>query len=257
MYLLGMLEGQALRDFEQQLKTDKTLQADIALSKDVQEALDGVQVEQFFSNKLSSLGDKYVTESLLLEDENKPTQEEASTSNLRRNIFIIGLSILTALAVFWFWKQQNISEQIESTEPAQIFASYYEPYSSNMSTRNGNNVDEAYQNAIKAYDDEKYSEAIESLTQRIADQSDDIPTQLLLGNSYLNVSPPETQKAIELFQQIAEGDSDLYAMTAKWYLALAHLQVDQMEEAKVIFEDLSKNTTGRYANLAKEILERF
>lgn len=255
LYLLGKLEGQALRDFEHALETDQTLQMDVTLSKEVQEALNSVQAEQLFANKLSPLGDKYVTESLLSED--KSIEDNASTSNSRRNIIIIVVSILTALAVLGVWWQQNVQEEVEEVkeiESEQIFASYYQPYPSNTATRSSDGVDEAYQNAVKAYDEGRYADAIESLTQRVVAKPDDIPTQLLLGNSYLNVSPPKTQKAIEVFQQIATGDS-VYVTTAKWYLALTHLQASEAEKAKIIFEDLSKNTTGRYANLAKEILK--
>ena len=249
LYLLGELEGQALRDFEEQLKEDTTLQEDVTLSKKVEEALDGVKAEQLFADKISAFGDKYVIEAQALDD--KPTKANNQRSNSSRNILIIALLILTGLVVFWITQQQNTPEKIE---PEQIFASYYEPYLSNKTNRSGDNIDKDYLSTIEAYDDANYSDAIAGLTQRIVSKPDDIPAQLLLGNSYLNISPPETQKAIELFKSIAASGSDLYSTTASWYLALAYLQARQTEEAKTIFENLSKNDSARYANLAKEIL---
>jgi hypothetical protein len=249
LYLQGELEGEKLHDFEEQLKVDKTLQEDVTLSKEVQEALDEVQGEQLLAEQLSSFNDKYVTKSQVLGD-SQLIEAKKENSNSRRNILIVVLLTVAALAIFWIWQQQNTTPKIEAE---QIFASYYEPYSSNVSARSSDE-DEAYLNAIKAYDNANYSEAITSLTQRISSKPNEISTQLLLGNSYLNLSPPETEKAIEVFKNIGESGSDLYSNTANWDLALAYLQVNQTKEAKVIFEDLSKNTSGRYANLAKQVL---
>ncbi|MGB0863150.1 MAG: tetratricopeptide repeat protein [Saprospiraceae bacterium] len=247
LYLQGELEGQVLHDFEQQLKADKTLQADVILSKDVQKALDGVEGEQLLTEQISSFNNKYVTQSQLLDDSTKGNNQ---TSNSKRNISIAALLIVAALAIFWIWQQQNTSNEIE---PEQIFASYYEPYSSNQLARGDDDTDEAYLKAIEDYDNKNYNAAIVSLTQRIAAKPEEIPTQLLIGNSYLNVSPPETAKAIALFKKIAEGET-IYTTSANWYLALAYLQNNELETAKAVFEDLSQNASGQFANLAKQVL---
>ncbi len=238
LYLQGKLEGQSLHDFEQQLKVDKTLQEDVTISKDVEEVINEVESEELFKENLLKLGGQYVVAQ-------KP-KTNATSFPLNWGIIILVVVVLAVVGYF-FWQQQNISN---SVEPEQIFASYYEPYPSSSITRSNVDTDEAYQNAIKAYNNEKYSEAIEGLTTKPAD----IPTQLLLSNCYLKVSPPETQKAIEALKSIAEGDSDLYSTTANWYLALAYLQNNQENEAKAIFKDLSQNGSNRYANLAKKIL---
>lgn len=244
LYLQGKLEGQTLHDFEKQMKEDKTLQKKVVLTEDVLDALDNVHAEQLFSKRLSELGDKYVT--------NQNPEKTSAATIPTRWIIIIGLTILSVVGYF-LWQQFNSPTQ-ETIEPEQIFASYYEPYTSNGIARNSDNLEENYLNAINAYDNGNYKEAIPSLLQRIVTKPNDIPTQLLLGNSYLNVSPPQTPKAIELFKKIAEGNSDLYSMTANWYLALAYLQNNEPAGAKAIFEDLSQNASGRYANLSKQIL---
>ena len=223
---------------------DKTIQEDILITEDVLDALDNVHAEHLFSEQLSELGDKYVT--------NQSPKKISAAFIPVSWIVILGLIIFSVVGYF-LWQQFN-SPESENVEPEEIFASYYEPYTANGITRNSDNIEENYLNAIKAYDNGNYKEAIPSLVQRVAAKPDDFPTQLLLGNSYLNVSPPQTQKAIELFKKIAEGNSDLYSTTANWYLALAYLQNNQSEAAKAIFEDLSQNASNRYANLSKQIL---
>jgi len=239
LYIRGELEPNALKDFEQQLAEDETLKQDVSLTKDVLDALDNVQSEQLLSEKLSALGDKYLTET-------EPTTVNKK-SNKNRNIIIIALLIIAAIVSIFIW-QKPVEPKAE-----QIFANYYEPYSSNTSTR-GDDANEDYLKAIEAYDNENYSAAIATLTQRVAKYPDEITSQLLLGNSYLNVSPPQTPKAIVLFKNITERETNIYITTANWYLALAYLQNNQQNEAKAIFEDLSQNASGRYANLAKKIL---
>ena len=242
LYLQGKLEEQSRHDFEEQLKQDKALQEDVKLSREIEKAINEVEGEELFKENLSRLGDKYVV-------------AEAPKNNgffgSARWLVIILLVVVLAVVGYFLWQQSNTSNAVE---PEQIFASYYEPYTLGGNTRSNGNVDEDYSNAIKAYDNGNYSEAIESFTQRVAANPDDISTQLLLGNCYLNISPPETQTAIELFKPIAEGGSELYATTAKWYLAFAYLQDNQTEEAKAIFEDISNNNSGRYTTLAKQIL---
>lgn len=246
LYLLGELEPKTLKEFEVQLQEDETLQQDVVLAKEVQEALDSVVTEQLFSEKLTTLGDKYV-----IEPETEAEKSEPQKSNSRRTIILLTLSAIGLIVSYFIWQQSNTPNEVQTN---QIFASYYQPYSSNAVTRSDDAIDEDYLNAVEAYDNGKYNEAIASLIERVAANPTEIPTQLLLGNSYLNVSPPETQKAIDIFKSLAESGSDLYATTANWYLALAYLQNNETNEAKAIFEDLSQNASGRYANLAKEIL---
>lgn len=248
LYLLGELEPDVLQEFEAQLATDTRLQQRVELAKDLQDALDDAQEEVLFSEKLSILNDKY-----LEEGNTQPKKEQTPKSNQRRNIIGITLLITSIMVSYFIWQQLNTPKTIA---PDEVFASYYEPYSSNKLARGGDNADEAYLNAIEAYDNKNYSAAITSLAQRVAAKPKEIPTQLLLGNSYLNVSPPETAKAITLFKNIAEGET-IYTTSANWYLALAYLQNNQSEAAKVIFENLSENASGEFANLAKQILSEW
>jgi cytochrome c-type biogenesis protein CcmH/NrfG len=242
LYLQGELTSNLLKDFEEQLKEDKMLQKDVILSKDVLEALDSAKDEQMFGDKLSALklGDKYLVAS------------KTKESNQKKSIIITFLVIATIAISLFMWKKLSVPQVNK-----QVFANYYEPYPSNASTRGINNIDQNYLNAIEAYDNKNYSEAIKNLTQRLESHSQEISTQLLLANSYMNTSPSETQKAIDILKSVIENQAYLYSITAKWYLALAYLQNKQNNKAKIIFEELALNKSGKYPKLSKEILSNW
>lgn len=76
---------------------------------------------------------------------------------------------------------------------------------------------------------------------------------MALGSAYLGAD--QQSEAIKTFSVIPSG-STAY-QSAQWYLALAYLKDNQVDEAKTILEALAKQGERTYPRKAKELLKAF
>ena len=109
--------------------------------------------------------------------------------------------------------------------------------------------------AIQAYrvKDFKTSAAIR---KTIVDSSEYTPEdQLYLGLSLLYQSPPQANDAIMVFETILADDDVKSDEEARWFLALAYLQADQVDAAKEVLQEIVDNNSWNAKNASEIITE--
>ena len=244
LYLTGQLKDKELEEFESTINSDEALAQDVAIMKDLEEAMSDFEHEKELSNKLKFLSKKYITEEAI----NKTTSPQI-VPIYRKKWFVAATVLLIVVAGGLLF--QNVFQPKADTD---LFATYYKSYPSNLLTRGEN--DETYNDIVKSYNENDFTTVINLLEERLADKPNDTPSKMMLGNSYLSLEPVEAQKAIKIFQPIANDNTNVYQETAQWYLALAYLENDNVELAEPILKLLSEKEYGKYPKLAQELLEK-
>lgn len=261
-YLNNELEGVDLEEFERQLKEDKNLAKEVALIRDVEEAVEDRYLDTEFAPKLRKMGKEYFKEDKTTElsppNINAITSKPTSNNRLTTILFV-GSIIIGALLWIYFTATPTVIP-IEQTTPEveteQIFAANFQPYAVDNLQRSGTSGDSDYQTAIEAYQVKDYATAIPILEQALVATPNDSDIKMLLGNSYLGTKSGQAQAAVDLFKPLAADESSLYIEQAEWYLALAYLQNNQVAEAQALLEKIAAAGIGKYPKLAKVVLEQ-
>lgn len=246
LYIRNQLKGDALHQFEKAMSQDEDLANEVRFARDLEDAFEETRLEKELGQQLQFLNKKYAAEYASAENS---VSAGRVVPFYQRHWKVAATILLLIVGGFLIWN--NVS-----TNPTDIYANYYEPYNPSF-VRDTNQVEANYLKAITLYKAKKYNEAIpllENIPDTISEQK---IVLLLLGNAYLNDTPPALDKAILIFQNLSNDATHLYTETATWYLGLAHLKAGNRETAKGIFQKLANENIGKYASLSKEILSQW
>lgn len=138
--------------------------------------------------------------------------------------------------------------QLQGPSPSQqLFDQYFDPYPV-MSVVRGDTPNGL--NPLRLYADNKYEQFVEVMAdQRNAAKLKSTKLLLAYGNALLAISEPE--QAIEALSQIREGQD--HYLDAQWYLALAHLRLQKLEEAQDLLLPLVEQQSF-YKTSARKLL---
>lgn len=261
-YLNNELHGIDLEEFERRIEEDENLAKEIALTQDVEEAVEDRYLDTEFASKLRKMGKDYFKEDKATGLSLPPTNAITSkpTSNNRLTTILLISSIIIGALLWMYFTATPTVVPIEQTTPEveteQIFAANFQPYAVDNLQRSETSNDSDYQAAIEAYEVKDYATAIPILEQALVATPNDNDIKMLLGNSYLGAKQGQAQAAVDLFKPLAADESSLYIEQAEWYLALAYLQNDQVVEAQSLLEEIAAEEIGKYPKLARAILKQ-
>ena len=214
-YLSGKLEGDALVDFEQQLRNDAALQNEVDLHREIEENLKGEKIHQL-RDVLKTVDKKWQAPSTDVQ-----TTEVKPTNRLK---YIRGMVLMAASFLLLFFAYQTYFSASQELEP-NLFAANFEPYKMILSERSELNDSTnivVLNRAITAYRNQDYA-AGATIFQSLQNQYPKIiayhfyKALSLLGNG-------ETAAAIEAYEQILKTPKHFFTEQSEWYLALAYLQ---------------------------------
>ena len=213
-YLDGEMNQEEIKAFKLSLKTDKKLQRKLKTQEEIRKALKEEDIMQ------------------LRELMGKTMQQPVKKRFSVHKIAIIFLPLL----ILGGWLLNHFT----SETTADLFQAYYSPYESISSSRSASWYsfeNESIWNAMQAYSKKQYDEAAEIFASIETHEIDNPDIQLQKACSFLQSN--REQEAIKILKKIAKSKHPLFAQKAKWYLALAFLKNDQIEEAKVILTEIS------------------
>ena len=227
-YLGGLLSIEEKKRFEQRLNSDSSFRENVALFAELRK---GIQ----------EAGRKELLKEMKSWDQALPPLPVAAP--LWRHPWLLRMAALLAIGIclVWLWPEDKAKPD--------LFARYFEPYPNVvMPTVRGSEMEDSTtaQKAYRAYDQGNYTEATRWFESAGAG---DETVALYLANSYL--ARGETGKAIPILEKL-EGESELFAEEARWYLALAYLKAGENEHAARL---LNGPWPERYRDRAKEIAE--
>lgn len=161
---------------------------------------------------------------------------------------MLGL-ILVLLALLGWWVCPRTTP-----EPEGVFAAHFSAYPSPPRTRGrAPELLVDWEAAASAYDEGEYAAAAALFSDLTADTSLAYLAHFYTGASLLAQQPPRAQAAIDPLTRALTQDSD-YLPAARWYLALAYLEVGETTAAKRLLEAIVAERSFQY-EAASTILE--
>ncbi len=236
-FLNNELDKKELAQFNQQLKQDKQLQLELKLQQEL-DAVIGDEETMDFRSELARV------RKTMLENENR---KPVIISMLYNKTFLVAASvvILAGIALSLFFVNYN------SHSNTELFAQYYSPYDSDISTRTvGIDNDNLMYKGMLEYEQKNFKKAAELLQESLLTKDSlNISSQLYLGISYIELDL--YQEAENCFKTIIESGNLFFKEQAIWYLVMTYLGSDNQEvNPKVI--DLLKQIEALNGDRAEE-----
>jgi len=176
----------------------------------------------------------------------------------KRKVKIFALAVLVVLLAFVSWLYLSDNGTNKSSQPNQIFASYFEPYESLFDKKGEQaGTDKGFTAAMKAYSEENFRQSAILFENSLGDNL----SKRSLYTFYYGVAllaNDQSEKAIDVLQKLYDDSSSKTMVpneTIQWYLALAYLNENEILETKLLLENLtSRKKTNFKQKEAKEIL---
>lgn len=239
-YLHGGMATEEREDFERQMQNDATLQEEVFLHKALDEDLPGEQ-ELDFQKKLEQANQSW---------KRPDSSKDGARIISFRFMAVAAILILLVGAVFF-----TDIFKTSATDPQDLFASNFEPYQMILNTRSGQDLlgDQQAQlnEALEAYAQKEYSKAASIFEDLKSENADQELYELYAAVSRLAAGQAVT--AVEKLQKLQSESSPSLRQQVRWYLALAYIKSEQLEQAKTELKKISKDDF-KYSEAA-DILE--
>lgn len=222
-YLNNELSKEALKSFEEQLKSDADFKEDF----DIYSALESSLVSKFENEEealalrktLSDLGSHYIKQG-----ENSKKETKVISLFRYRNL-MVAASIAVLIGFFLF-----------NNGGSPVYSDFAQHNPLELVVRGDNN--EAASKAEAAFNAKNYEEALKQLTILAGNYPNDAEISLYLGISHLELN--HYSEAETIFNTVSEGNSAL-ATKAVWYKALTFLKQKKLNECKEVLKTIPES----------------
>lgn len=156
-------------------------------------------------------------------------------------LLVVGLLMYSAFSYF----QSNSNER--------LFVQYFEPAENSFISFRGddNPQSPALEKAMDFYENENFEAALPHFANHLSTKAGDFKAMFYAGISHLKSY--QLDKSIELLKT-TRINAPKYFEEAGWYLALAHIRNEQMEDAKLILRETIESGETAYAGKAVDLL---
>ncbi|MEO1514752.1 MAG: hypothetical protein AAFV95_07060 [Bacteroidota bacterium] len=227
-YLDKQMSVEERARFEARLAQEEALRQEVQLQRELAEVLAGEEVHEL-RTRIKEVDEVWKASS------GRPSKPSRSIFSIRS---IIGIAALLAIGIFTYTFLQPGTK-----DASELYAQHYEPYQlllEDRSTSPGQPNAQDLQQAIRAYQQANYPEAAR-LFAALQQQAPDNPTYAFYA-ALCALSTGQSQQAIDELSRLQSGDH-LLVEQSRWYLALAHLQAENVTAAKAV---LSQIENGQY-----------
>ncbi len=209
-YLAGELEGEALRDFEAQLKSNPDLAKAVGEQRLTHKAVD-------------------IYAQIKTKEQVKSLHEQVRQGRRRQRTLMIPLAASIALLIavgLWLFSGNNTPTTDE------LVAANFDLYPNRITTMG--ETDSLLAIAMEAYEEKEFETALRVFSEMPNDLPEAALIHLYGGVSYLGLHEPDN--ALLVLGRI--GEDSPYREAARWYEALAYLEKQQTEEARTVLEQI-------------------
>jgi len=175
------------------------------------------------------------------------TAAPASTTPVRtlpkrfsfNRIAAAALILLLPLAGLMYWQSGHAPQLAKAFSPIQDNSVL-----ADLRASEENNFQNPYlQKGMAAYDLKQYQQSLEYYQSALAEEPENTLAIFFSGVVCLELG--KTKEAIPLLTSSRLNDERLYEQST-WYLVMAHLALNEKEEAQLLLNDLLKNKNGIY-----------
>lgn len=250
-YIDQELSTQEIQEFEEQLKIDKKLSAELDLQLDaiaILRASEKVKLKEEMNTWWSEVASEPST------TQETPSNNKVISIQSKKYLYLAAAAILILLSVAYLYFASNTDKISADTLVAQ-YLSEPTPLSSDSRTVTSS-TDSLRTIAQKHYNSKEFAESIALFTQITNTPNTTFLDHLYLGLSQLYL-PNQTDfsPAITHLQEVLKTDNDFH-QKAHWFLALAHYKNGNIAESQKILKQIASDSTGDYADKARELLSK-
>ncbi len=237
-YINSELSDEELASFETELTSNKKLQEEIELIKNIDLALNETDVMQLRSNLQGIAGEIASNE-----------QTERSFAGRFKAKRIVLSTVAASLILLL-----GITGIISRQSGDNIYQKFYTRYEATGIVRSANtSANKTLTEALQKFENQDYKAALDLFSEIIAKDQNN-----MVGHFYAGVSLQETgkyQNAIEEYQTVIIDKDNLFTEQAEWYIGLCYLQTNEDKKAYKQFKKIAKNE-GFYQHKAQAILNK-
>ena len=135
----------------------------------------------------------------------------------------------------------------------KLFSQYYDKYEPLNVRASSNPGDEIYRNAVNAYNNENYEQALILFEEVLDTDHNRMEANIMSGVSNIELSKYEN--ASGSFEKVIDHNDNLFIEDAQWYLGFCYLKTDHTEKAIEQFTKIASSTSSR-KDKAKKILRK-
>lgn len=229
-YMQGKLSDTERKQFDMLLENDSSFREEVAFQNDVKRAVTAEEDDDF-----RVLMNEF--------DSEAPQKTPRGKKTFTRWLVAASIALLAGLTYF---------VAFESHSPQDLASDYFTPYRNVVHPiERGEHSEDKKTQAFSAYTSGRYSEAMPLFHQLF--QEDGTP-YLLFYEANTLMQLDRAKEAVPLLQEHMATDDSLADKSA-WYLALAYLQLDNIDKAKELLRQIVAE--GDYkAGEAQELLEQ-
>ncbi|MFK8163877.1 MAG: hypothetical protein AB8H12_15635 [Lewinella sp.] len=239
-YLDGALSESEKADFQESIGQTPGLAEELQLWQDIDQATSD-EATLDFQRKVAEAGAPYQV--------NK-TAKVRSLTGVRRYL-AIAASVLVLVSAGLFIYQQIGDQEMSGSE---LYASNYTAYDLSQIRKSGLDVaNETFAQGVASYSAGDFEQAATLFAPLTEAGSNKMKATFALAHAYLNQAPPKTKEAEARFRSIITDNNSSYVTSAKWYLALIHLEREEIGLATPLLEAVQQ-AGGKQGKAAAAIL---
>ena len=137
--------------------------------------------------------------------------------------------LFIAVSVLFYLFSQKPQHEI-------LFAKYFTPYPNTIPITRGESAEITLKRGLAEYEFENYDQAVMMLEDVIKSEPANAAAHFYLGISLFCLN--RSDQAIRNFQALLQMDNNEFSGQAQWYLGLAHLRKGELDQAKLILQNL-------------------
>lgn len=234
-YLMGKLSETDRQQFEAVLKEDAALATAVAERKELVGLIEHIG-DQKLQERLKKVAEEYHAQ-----------QQKVVPLKRTRLSWIAAVAAGVALLIAaYLLVPRNAS-------PQELYASYYETYPLQGVARSEQLDSSTLFQQVRQYYPSGQYEQVLPLLDTIYQQTEDSRWLVMKANALMQVE--NYQEAVTTLLPLAENNDLLYEDQARWYLALAYLQTDQITKAKAQLSQLVNSSATFKSQEAAQLLK--
>lgn len=222
-YLNDEMSPQARLQFEGRLKAEDLLRQQYQIVKDMPVALD-------------SDTDEFISVIRSISQETKKTTPVIKLKSTTGYKYLGIAASIILIAVAYFLLKPNV-ESIDV-----LYASNFEVYPSTHSIRGQDQNEGLYEQALSLYDNGQYHEAISFFNKYLETE---LSEDAMFYKAVSMMPLERSEEAIQIFNQLILAKSK-HVDIAKWYTALGHLKLGNIEQSKEALQSIITATEDEF-----------
>ena len=231
-YFEGSLSESQLEEVQNLLKTDADFKADFEFQKELQQSLkkeERREIKQLFSD-LNTV----------------ETETETKVVRMRTWLAAASIALLVGLGSYLFFF--NTAE----VNTDKLYAENFAPYDNVVHPiERGNELEDLQTRAFVAYEEKAFMKALRLFKELQTKQNDGY---IKFYEAIVLMQLDKQQEAIPLLENYRDGNGELKDR-ATWYLALAHLKLENLPKAQTELKNLIALGTFKTKD-AEELLKK-